>query len=209
MSEGRARRIVSAAVLLSVLSTAAVRAQGSGGPKGDSPNGAARTSASSDMAIRRAEAFTRIKALTNNGESTRIMVRLDVPNVAALTRTAIAQKQAARGINADAQLATAIKTVADAELAKLAPALHTINRRYRSLPFLAMTVSREALTDLESSPVVLEVAEDRSLPELAVGGQEAEFAGEKRALTACVDHNLGGDGRDLALGSFDAHATNP
>ena len=155
MIEGRTCRIAFAISLFTSMFAVIARSQEVDMPQGESPV------AGRDMAVRRAEAFTRLNTLTQGGKSTRIMVRLDVPNVVALTRTSVAQKRAARGLNADARLESAIVTVADAEIAKLTPGSYTVNRRFSSLPFLAMTVSSDALADLAASPLVLEVQEDR------------------------------------------------
>ena len=157
----RLRHRIVAMVLVFVSGAGLAHAQDNAEPKLDFLAAGEIASERAEMAARRPAAFARIKALTNNGESTRILVRFDVPNLAALTRNALAQKQVARGVIVDGQLTTAITAVADAELAKLAPAPHTVNRRYRTLPFLAMTVSQQALAGLEASPLVLEVAEDR------------------------------------------------
>ncbi len=109
---------------------------------------------------RRAAEFDRVRATARAEGSVRVIVQLDVPNVKALTAAAIAAKGQGPVAATDGQLSGAIRNFRGGELAKLAGIPHSINRTYDSVPFVAMTVSEQALDTLEASPGVMGVNED-------------------------------------------------
>lgn len=127
----------------------------------DQPVARTATSPVVPTAQRRAVEFARLKALARSKGEVMVIVELDVPNGRALTAKSIAATRRPGAAQADAQLAAAIDATTQRELAKLAGIQHKVNRTYRAIPFLALTVSERALTALEASPAILSINEDR------------------------------------------------
>ncbi|RME37400.1 MAG: hypothetical protein D6788_09540 [Planctomycetota bacterium] len=111
----------------------------------------------------KAATFARVRAMMPpaSNELFPVIVEVDVPAYAALRQGSMLAKGSASVARADAQLATAIHDRVQAELAKLAGTAHVLRREFTTIPFVAMSVSREALDRLERSPGVLGVEEDR------------------------------------------------
>jgi len=111
-------------------------------------------------AAARQRAFQRFRAIAQNRGSVRVIVKLEVPGIDALT----AQSVTATGSNvataADANLTQAIRAVADRELANLAGTVHTIHHKYAFIPYVALDASEAALTALEQSPAVIDIEKD-------------------------------------------------
>jgi len=104
--------------------------------------------------------FERVRTVARASGSVRVIVQLDVPNLDALTGASRAAKGPGPIVAADGQLSAAIGNVRGGELAKLAGTQHSINRTYASVPFIALTVSEQALQLLQASPAVLGINED-------------------------------------------------
>jgi subtilisin family serine protease len=97
----------------------------------------------------------------------RVIVRLDVPRVAALTAASVnspafgagpagvAQREAA-----DEQLRIAISATTRSVLEELQGMDYVVNREYASVPFVALSVSTDAIVALQSSSRVLGIEED-------------------------------------------------
>ncbi len=115
----------------------------------------------------RAEFFRLSQKALDEG-SVGIIVRLDVPGIRTLTAASARFSRAALrtpryrrpAIDPDMMLADAIADTASRLLAAITDAGVTINRTYRSLPFLALRVSPTALALIEASPLVLGIEED-------------------------------------------------
>lgn len=97
-----------------------------------------------------------------------VIVTLDVPQIDTFTRAAARYKsvvssfsyQVARYLT-DAVLSDQIATTAEAVQSRLASKPHRIRQQYRSLPFMAMEVSAEALAELAAIPEVVGISRDR------------------------------------------------
>ncbi len=111
-------------------------------------------------APRRAAEFARLRTLARDKGEVPVIVQLDVPDVRRLTADSIAATRRPAAAQIDARLSAAIDVVARRELAKLAGVEHRVNRTYSSIPFVALTVSAEALEALEASPHVVDINED-------------------------------------------------
>jgi subtilisin family serine protease len=103
--------------------------------------------------------------------SARIIIKLDVKDIKALTEKSTQYKVVepglsfpASGVQADLDLAQAIETTTYSVLYHLNGKMYRINHTYSSLPYLALEVSPEALTLLPKVPEVLEIFEDRPRP---------------------------------------------
>lgn len=102
-----------------------------------------------------------------------VIVKMDVPYIEELTAISTrfktggmyaeeAHLQAA--FNADLKLDQAISNTKDAVLHQLNGKPYKINRTFSSIPYLALTVSPEALETLKTIPEILDVVEDRLIP---------------------------------------------
>lgn len=108
----------------------------------------------------RASEFARLKGIARQKGTVPVIVELQVPNIGALTKASIRAKGRQVGAQADARLEAAIAPVAQAEIAKLAGTQHKLKRTYKTIPFVALSVSEQALARLEASPRVMSINED-------------------------------------------------
>jgi len=99
---------------------------------------------------------------------TKVIVKLDVPGINQLTAAStqfgtiepgIVFPQA--GIDADLALANAIEAVTSTVLHSLNGLDYRINHTYRTLPYLALDVSPQAMSFIATLPNVLEIVEDK------------------------------------------------
>lgn len=101
----------------------------------------------------------------------RVIVELSVPDITKLTAASITQRTQPPGkrspvvaAQSDANLEAAIASTTDAVISQLHGIAYTVNRTYKTVPFVALNVSEEALTKLESLPDVVRVVENRPIP---------------------------------------------
>lgn len=101
----------------------------------------------------------------------RVMVRLEVPNLEALSfmssqyktgNTDINLKQHA--FNADLELADAIGRVRSNVLLELNGSQFQVNRIYNVFPYVALSVTNEALERLSRLPEIFSISEDKAYP---------------------------------------------
>lgn len=110
------------------------------------------------------EEFARLIAIAKKSGVVKVVVRLKVPEIDALTRSAAQLKDPVAIARANQEIAARIAAVADSVLNLIENTHYRINHRYDSLPLLALDVSEEALRILRSSPDVLNITEDRPIP---------------------------------------------
>lgn len=108
-----------------------------------------------------------VKTADENG-SVKIIVKLDVKNIEILTRNSRQFKSMtpgsrfpAGGAGADLALETTIRETAETMLFQLNGTAYRLTQTYRSLPFLALEVSPEALAIVTALPEVLAFFEDK------------------------------------------------
>ncbi len=118
----------------------------------------------------RAAAFSRLAQQAQAQGAVPVIVRLAVPGIDDLTAASVAVPlhdvgvaQAAHRVAADAALRQAIDEVTARLAAAIPPSSYTVNRRYASLPFLALRASPEALAALQASPLVAGIEADELL----------------------------------------------
>ncbi|MCK5003524.1 MAG: S8 family serine peptidase [Candidatus Aminicenantes bacterium] len=101
----------------------------------------------------------------------RVILNLDIPDIIKLTKastsirtgdTSPMARQA--GFNADLELEKGISSVSDKILYKLNNSDYRIVRRYSTIPFMALSVSPEALLQIRSMNEVKSVSEDKLIP---------------------------------------------
>lgn len=111
----------------------------------------------------------------------RVIVKLDVPRIKELTAasnrfaTVIPGREGQwSGATADMELKQAITRISNEVIYGLGGAEYTINHTFSSIPFIALSVSEEALAILESLPYVMSIEQDRAmkLPLPVKGGSE-------------------------------------
>ncbi|MEN8153456.1 MAG: S8 family serine peptidase [Acidobacteriota bacterium] len=104
----------------------------------------------------------------------RVILKLKVPNISRLTKNSSSYKTGIsspamkqRGFNADLKLEDAIFRVTDKVLLNLNKFTYKINRRFSTVPFLALSLSPEALIEVKYLPEIISVTEDKlmKLPE--------------------------------------------
>jgi len=112
---------------------------------------------------------TQVQAQAQQAEDgyTKVIVKLKVPNINALTKDSNNYKAIwpgksfeAKGHQADTRLKEAIEKVVNNVLYKLNGTGYKVNHTYVSIPYLALSVSTEALSVLTKLADVEEVAED-------------------------------------------------
>jgi subtilisin family serine protease len=108
---------------------------------------------------RRALGFQRLQQQARQG-SVRVLVQLDVAELATLTTTSVTRRQPQAAAAADRRLEDAISRQARQVLTALGATAHRVHRTYRTVPLLALGVSQNALQALEALPAVLGVHED-------------------------------------------------
>lgn len=119
---------------------------------------------------------------------TRVIVKLDVPNLETLTFESTKYKAIRpgetfpqAGYEADLNLKTAIANVADAVLYQLNGKGYIVNRRYSVIPYLALSVSTDARSILESLKEVEGIKESKSYK---VGDLDMYTEQEKSAVSS-------------------------
>jgi subtilisin family serine protease len=110
---------------------------------------------------RRAGEFERLRVLSRAAGSVRVLVRLDVPRLEALSRASRAGGDRQRTGEADRALAAAVAGAGARLRDSLAATPYAVTRTFRTVPFMAIRASEQALRFLEASPLVIDVAEDR------------------------------------------------
>lgn len=105
---------------------------------------------------------------------TRVIVRLSVPDIETMTRASVAHSvrlpgrvRAMGAKAADDRIEKGIASVASDVLFGLATRGAKVKRIHKTIPFLAIDVSEEALLQLESLPEVLSIEENRIIPLVA------------------------------------------
>jgi subtilisin family serine protease len=100
----------------------------------------------------------------------RVMVKLDVPEIALLTalsttyRTGYSnQAYIQAAYDADLALERAISLTRDSLLYQLNGSFYKVNRTFKTLPYVALTVSADTLDQLEKIPEAVSVVEDKAI----------------------------------------------
>ena len=134
--------------------------------------------------------------------SVKVIVRLAVPGIEEKTEASRSFRSVSPGqvfssdaVRADQVLAQAIESTSSSVIQGLAGTQYQVNRTYTTVPFLAMDVSLEALSELLSMPAVLNVVEDR--PVKLTDPIESESSSSKMPSSA-VAPNLQLIGADVA-----------
>jgi uncharacterized repeat protein (TIGR01451 family) len=112
--------------------------------------------------------LARMKQIADDQGSVGTIVKLRVPSIGVLTAASTrhqvlrpGQKGKWNGTMADRALAGAIAETAEDVVKQLAGTTYSVNHVYRSVPFVALRVSADALEALASLPQVLDIEEDR------------------------------------------------
>ncbi|MCP4151924.1 MAG: S8 family serine peptidase [bacterium] len=99
-----------------------------------------------------------------------VVVKLEVPGIEELTeksrrfRTGLTDKSLIQSAaDADLELETAISDVTNSLLHRLNGKQYRLNHHYSTIPYAALSVSSEALSQLKKSPEILEILEDTPL----------------------------------------------
>jgi hypothetical protein len=106
-------------------------------------------------------------ALMNTPEQkqySRVIIQFEVPELRKLQNSLKNTQNPAKIEQIEAQMATDIKQAADTILERLGETRYRVNRRYSTLPLLALDVSTEALEILKSIPDVLDIKIDELTP---------------------------------------------
>lgn len=115
--------------------------------------------------------YDQLKKIAAEKGFVRVIVKLDVPDIEALTAASTRFKtgnsdsayiQAA--YNADLVLDEAISHTRNMVLHRLNGSHYRINRTYSTLPFVALSITAETLEKLRSIPEVLNIVEDKATP---------------------------------------------
>jgi hypothetical protein len=94
----------------------------------------------------------------------KVIVQLIVPELKVLQKSLVSAENPATRTQIKREIEGRIADVADSVLNQIENTYYKVNRRYRSLPLLALYVSPEALVILQSSPDVLKISEDKLSP---------------------------------------------
>lgn len=106
-----------------------------------------------------------------------VIVQMQVPHIETLTADCIRYsgpdtdlREPQKSMEADLRLEAAIRNVAEEVLAALAGSEYEIHHTYSTLPLLALHVTPQSLGQLQASPQVVRIAEDRltRIPEYRV-----------------------------------------
>ncbi|MCU0286314.1 MAG: S8 family serine peptidase [Acidobacteria bacterium] len=118
--------------------------------------------------IQENSSFEKLLHLANEKGSVRIIVKLDVKNIQTLTGKSTQYQTIepglsfpAAGLQADLELAQAIETTSYSVLYRLNGKSYQLNHIYNTVPYIALEVSPEALSLLNTLPGVLEIYEDK------------------------------------------------
>jgi subtilisin family serine protease len=125
--------------------------------------------------------FENLKQIASSDGSVKVIVKLNVPGIKELTASSTrfctvtpGKEKVWGGDLADMELAQAINRVTDQIVYSLGSVEYEVNHTYSSIPYVALRVSEEALTILESLSEVLGIEEDKpaKLPLPEPGGKE-------------------------------------
>lgn len=112
-------------------------------------------------------AYAQARNAQNDTGFTKVIVQLKIPGLKGLTNESRKHKAIwpgksfnAKGLQADEKLEKAIQRVTDDVLFKLNGTAYKLNRRYVSLPYMAMDVSPEAMEKMRKMPEVLDIDTD-------------------------------------------------
>jgi subtilisin family serine protease len=101
----------------------------------------------------------------------RVIVKLDVPDIEALTAVSTSYKTGNQdssyvqeAYNADLALADAISLTRNTVLYQLNGSHYLVNRTYSTLPYVALSITADTLEKLERLPEVLSIVEDKATP---------------------------------------------
>jgi subtilisin family serine protease len=115
--------------------------------------------------------YDRLKQIASQNGFVRVIVKLDVPGIEALTAVSTSFKTGNRdssyiqeAYNADLALEEAISLTRNMMLHRLNGSFYRINRTYSTLPYAALSVTAETLEKLRSIPGVLNIVEDKATP---------------------------------------------
>ncbi|UCH95682.1 MAG: S8 family serine peptidase [Candidatus Aminicenantes bacterium] len=147
--------------------------------------------------------YDQLKKIASQKGFVRVMVKLDVPDIEALTLMSTGFKtgnadesyiQAA--YNADLALEEAISLTRDSILHQLNGNLYRVNRTYSTLPYVALSVTAETLDKLRTLPQVLDIVEDK-----LIRRPFTEIQGETNDISRpMVDQSVEIVGADVAWG---------
>ncbi len=115
--------------------------------------------------------FERLAQKASREGTVPVIVHLDVPGIRELTAASLSiratdntRATAAAVVEADGALGAAVNTATDSVLSELRGTGYTANHRYRSIPFVALRASAQAIAALQSSQTVLGIEEDVLIP---------------------------------------------
>jgi subtilisin family serine protease len=115
--------------------------------------------------------YDQLKKIAAEKGFVRVIVKLDVPDIDALTAASTRFKTGNRdsayvqaAYNADLALEEAISYTRNMVLHRLNGSHYRINRTYSTLPFAALSITAETLEKLRSIPEVLNIVEDKATP---------------------------------------------
>jgi len=94
----------------------------------------------------------------------KLIVQLIVPEIKELQRSLAQAENPATRTQIRQEIAQRITEVTDSVINQIKNTHYRVNRRYNSLPLLALYVSPEALVILRSSPDVLKISADKLTP---------------------------------------------
>ena len=127
--------------------------------------------------------YNRLKQMALTNGYIRVIAKMDVPGIEVLTALSTGFKTGNSGknkvfmqdaFNADLALDEAIAKTRDTVLYRLNGTLYRVNRTYSTLPYVALTVTPEALERLKSLVEVLRIAEDKRIPLPVTGEAQAD-----------------------------------
>lgn len=115
--------------------------------------------------------YDQFKKTTAEKGFVRVMVKLDVPNIEALTAVSTSYKTGNQdssyiqeAYNADLALAEAISLTRNMVLYQLNGSRYRVNRTYSTIPYVALSITADTLEKLERLPEVLSIVEDKATP---------------------------------------------
>ncbi|MBU2547178.1 MAG: S8 family serine peptidase, partial [Proteobacteria bacterium] len=128
----------------------------------------------------------------------RVMVKIFVQDIEGLTQNSVrhqvrqpGQARSAEVATADAALASGIRTAANKVMAQMAQAEYQVHHIFKTVPWISMSVSEEALLRLDSVPEVLAVVEDRPFPLPRPDPSDPEIGSGSRIDKPALDTSIG------------------
>lgn len=126
---------------------------------------------SSPAGVLKEKKYDQIKEIVSKNGYARVIVKLDVPEIEALTARSIdfktgnaADTYIQQAYDTDLALDKAISRSRDSVLHRLNRDFYRVNRTYSTLPYVALSVTGRSLEKLRSIPEVLDVVEDQAFP---------------------------------------------